>query len=202
MTHQIIILRELRKHPPARMFLINGCFFGTHKRICEWIAFSMHFAAYVASLLPRSGWKVFTALIRPIVPTDKRSSVSYSVPWYFLTTCATSLRFRSIRISRASRSPSCKRSRQARSSPGVNGFGNVCKEKATLKHSYDSLCSGGFSSAHSARPSFYAVFQFRGKPYYWLQFFMSCFHFLLSSDAEPTCFFLYVYLIMQDVWFQ
>jgi len=44
------------------------------------------------------------------------------------------------------------RSRQDRSSPGVKGFGNVCKEKATLKLSYDSLCFGGFSSAPLAFP--------------------------------------------------
>ena len=43
----------------------------------------------------------------------------------------------------------------------INVVGNVCKEKATLKLSYDSLCFGGFSSARHARPSFYSVLVLR-----------------------------------------
>lgn len=64
---------------------------------------SMHFAAYVASLLPFSGLNVEIALISPIVPMDIRSSISSPAPAYFLATCATRRRFLSINIRRASK---------------------------------------------------------------------------------------------------
>ncbi len=59
---------------------------------------SMHFAAYVASLLPFSALKVFTAFISPMVPMDIKSSISSPHPMYFLDTCATRRRFLSIRV--------------------------------------------------------------------------------------------------------
>ena len=55
---------------------------------------------------PSGGLKVVTALISPMVPIEIRSSVSSPVPWYFLTTCATSRRLCSIRIFFAWESPS------------------------------------------------------------------------------------------------
>ena len=63
-----------------------------------------------------------------MVPTDRRSSVSYPDCWYFLTTCATSRRFRLISTSLASRSPSLQRLKYSRSSCALSGFGNVFKE--------------------------------------------------------------------------
>ena len=66
---------------------------------------SIHLAAYVASLIFLSGSNVFTAFIRPIVPTDIRSSVSLSADIYFLIICATRRIFFSTSILRAFISP-------------------------------------------------------------------------------------------------
>ena len=57
-----------------------------------------------------------------MVPTDRRSSVSYPDCWYFLTTCATSRRFRLISTSLASRSPSLQRLKYSRSSRAAGAF--------------------------------------------------------------------------------
>ena len=69
-------------------------------------SFSMHLAAYDASLALLSGSNVTTAFISPMVPIDRRSSISSGGGWYFFTICATRRRFRSIRMCFASRSPS------------------------------------------------------------------------------------------------
>ena len=83
-----------------------------------------------------------------MVPTDRRSSVSYPDCWYFLTTCATSRRFRLISTSLASRSPSLQRLKYSRSSCALSGFGNVFKESRLKLHYLilcGRICSGAFT---------------------------------------------------------
>ena len=88
-----------------------------------------------------------------MVPTDRRSSVSYPDCWYFLTTCATSRRFRLISTSLASRSPSLQRLKYSRSSCALSGFGNVFKE-SRLKLHYFILCGGRAAGAFTSFPYF------------------------------------------------
>lgn len=54
--------RRLFRHLNRRLFRYDS------------IAFSIHLLAYVARRMPLSGRKVLTALIRPIVPMEIRSS--------------------------------------------------------------------------------------------------------------------------------
>jgi len=65
----------------------------------------MHLAAYVANLVPLLGLNVAIALIKPIVPIEIKSSVSFPVLLYFFTICATNLKFLSINTFLAFSSP-------------------------------------------------------------------------------------------------
>ena len=65
----------------------------------------MHLETYVERRAPFSGLKLLIPLIRPIVPIEIKSSWSTFELLYFLHTCATSLKFLSIKILRASSSP-------------------------------------------------------------------------------------------------
>ena len=65
----------------------------------------IHHVAYVENLQPRSGSNFSTAFIRPMLPSWIRSSKGS--PWlrYFLAMLTTSLKFFSINLCRARRSP-------------------------------------------------------------------------------------------------
>lgn len=110
-----------------------------HKRIRDRIAFSMHLAAYVASLDPFRSSNVLTAFISPIVPTEIKSSKSLSARLYFLATWATSRILCSTSVFLAALSPARTSSRYCFSKAAVSGFGNVFKN-ATLASLSISLC--------------------------------------------------------------
>ena len=81
---------------------------------------------YVDKRAPFSGLKLLIPLIRPIVPIEIKSSWSTLELEYFLQTWATSLKFRSISILRASSSPVLNLSRYISSSLELKGSGKSC----------------------------------------------------------------------------
>ena len=71
----------------------------------------------------RSGVKVFTALMSPMVPMDTMSSEGTPLPSYFFARYTTSRRLWVMSSSRAAGSPSAIRARRTFSSSGVRGGG-------------------------------------------------------------------------------
>lgn len=95
----------------------------------------MHLDTYVESFDPFFTLKLFTPLIKPIVPIESKSSWSIFVFAYFLQTWTTNLKFFSISRLRASSSPLDKFSMAIFSSSGVNGSGN--KQVPVIYPNYD-----------------------------------------------------------------
>ena len=83
----------------------------------------MHLAAYVARRIFLDGSKLLIPFINPIVPIDIKSSCSTFAVEYFLLTCATSLKFLSINMLRASSSPFFNLSKNILSSSELKGSG-------------------------------------------------------------------------------
>ena len=88
------------------------------------ISLSTHFDTYVASFVPLLLLKLEIPFISPIVPIDIKSSISIFEDAYFLATCATNLKFLSIKIFLASLLPFLYKSKYFFSSSKVNGSGN------------------------------------------------------------------------------
>ena len=84
----------------------------------------MHLETYVESFTFLVGSKLLIPFIKPIVPIEIKSSWSTFVDTYFLQTCATNLKFLSIKIFLASSLPCFNFSKQSFSSSIVNGSGN------------------------------------------------------------------------------
>ncbi len=113
--------------------------------------FSIHLAAYVASLIFFVSSKLSIPLISPIVPMDIKSSISLSPILYFFAIYATNLRFLSIRQSLAPRSPDLHFSMHSFSSFALKGLGKDCTSDTSNSFTFI-LCN---TPQVRAFPSFY-----------------------------------------------